>query len=231
MINHPSGDKIYTILDVVAYVRKLDALGCGKPIREARSRQSMPLKKGKRTMNRLHSRICLAIWALSVPCLSLACESAVNVRDPQCAKHPPPVAFRKISSRMIWTVYYDSTSGKCITFDAPSEGTVTESGAKDFEDFKERFTPFSSIEECMAVCNEPQSCDANNPCPAFEYSCSSGVCEMYPQTCVEGSSDGGGFCTLQCQAPGAVARFGWGYDAICPDGFTCTDEACVLTEP
>ncbi len=176
-------------------------------------------------MSSLRSTIAMALLALSVPCLGLACESEVNVRDPQCAKHPPPKPVGSFSSRSTWSVYYSTTSGKCVTFDFPFDSTVQASGATDLDDFRERFTPFSSIEECLAVCKEPQPCDADNPCPLYEYPCTDGACETYPQLCI------GGYCMLQCQPAGTVRDFGWGIDAVCPDGFTCTDDACVLMEP
>src|SRR5689334_14166602 len=96
-----------------------------------------------------YGKMCLALLTSSVMYLGFACESEPEVRDPRCAKHPPPAAFGAISTRVLWTVYYDIPSGECVTFNVPWEGTIKASGAKDFGDFKERFTPFLNIEECM----------------------------------------------------------------------------------
>lgn len=160
----------------------------------------------------------------------LACEpAATTVRHPQCAKHPPP-PIGGISVRLLGPYYYDSTSARCVQYVDPAPLDLEASGYGTWAEYYDRYVPFESFEECAARCYEPQPCDADNPCPSFEYPCSGDECPMYPQICVDTSSEGTGYCTLQCQAPGTVRHFGWSLEESCPDGFSCTEEACVLPE-
>lgn len=196
-------------------------------------------------MNRLRatrSHVGLAFLTGFVTLLGFACESAPALRNPRCAKHPPEEVFRSISPRLLWSVYYDIPSEKCVVYSGPTQG----GGAKNSDEFRARFTPFYSVEECLTVCHEPQPCDPDNPCPPFEYTNSWPPYDTYPQTCVWVSSEGRGYCALQCQSQGLdvkLEHFGWSVGTVCPDGLSCSAvapgscypcqeyaEACVLPE-
>ncbi|HRI70051.1 MAG TPA: hypothetical protein PK156_37735 [Polyangium sp.] len=188
-------------------------------------------------------KACLALLALTVPWLGLACEPEVKLRDPLCAKHPPPRDPFAIDLRMSGPFYYDSAARRCTQYCGIAPADLEASDYETWEAYFEAYVPFKSFEECVAVCHEPQPCDPDNPCPPFEYPCALSPCSTAPQTCVWVSSEGRGYCALQCQEPGTVEHMGWSIDAMCPDPFTCSAvapgdcypcreyaEACVLPE-
>ncbi len=179
--------------------------------------------------------------------LDVACEpDAKPLRDPLCAKHPPPRDPWAISLGLLGPYFFDATSGRCVEYNNPAPADLKAAGYESWDEFYKSYVPFKSVEECVARCYEPESCDAETPCQLFELPCAMPPCITFAQTCVWVSSEGRGYCAPQCQPQGIDTpheHLGWLSGAICPDGLVCSSvapgncypcqeyaEACVVPE-